>query len=174
MIVNWTIRNKLQWNFNLNSNIFIQQNAFEDIVCEMVATCLHLKMLIVGHTNLEERHDEVMTWKCFPHYWLLCKRNPFPSQRSSDRAWMLSLLLAWTSCWTNIQAACDIRCLNAHVMSLVWVPFWSLAQSTPCHMGNARRHLGAGWEQYAIIQIQPHTFGKENVLLCKDTCILCG
>ena len=29
--------NKLQWNFNRNSNIFIQENAFESVVCEMAA-----------------------------------------------------------------------------------------------------------------------------------------
>ena len=28
---------KLQWNFNRNSNIFIQENAFESVVCEMAA-----------------------------------------------------------------------------------------------------------------------------------------
>ena len=36
-IVNWTIGNKLQWNSNRNSNIFIQENAFESVVCEMAA-----------------------------------------------------------------------------------------------------------------------------------------
>ena len=36
-IVNWTLRIKLQWNFNRNSNIFIHENAFESIVCEMAA-----------------------------------------------------------------------------------------------------------------------------------------
>ena len=35
--VNWTLRNKLQWNFNKNSNIFIQENVFESVVCEMAA-----------------------------------------------------------------------------------------------------------------------------------------
>ena len=29
--------NKLQWNFIWNSNIFIQENAFESVVCEMAA-----------------------------------------------------------------------------------------------------------------------------------------
>ena len=29
--------NKLQLNFNRNSNIFIQENAFESVVCEMAA-----------------------------------------------------------------------------------------------------------------------------------------
>ena len=33
----WTIRNKLQWNFNRNSYILIQENAFENVVCDMVA-----------------------------------------------------------------------------------------------------------------------------------------
>ena len=36
-IVNWTLRNKLQWNFNWNSNIFIQENALENGVCKMVS-----------------------------------------------------------------------------------------------------------------------------------------
>ena len=44
-IVNLTIRNKLQWNLNKDSYIFIQENAFENIVCEMVAICLDLKEL---------------------------------------------------------------------------------------------------------------------------------
>ena len=33
-IVNWTLENKLQWNFNQNSNIFIQENALKNDVCE--------------------------------------------------------------------------------------------------------------------------------------------
>ena len=36
-IVNWTLRNKLQWKFNRNSNIFIHENAIESVVCEMAA-----------------------------------------------------------------------------------------------------------------------------------------
>ena len=36
-IVNWTLRNKLQWHFNRNLNIFIQENALEDVVCEMAS-----------------------------------------------------------------------------------------------------------------------------------------
>ena len=36
-IVNWNLRNKLQWNLNRNSNTFIQENAFEIVVCETAA-----------------------------------------------------------------------------------------------------------------------------------------
>ena len=38
-------RNKLQWKFNRNSYIFIQENAFENVVCEILAFCLGLKVL---------------------------------------------------------------------------------------------------------------------------------
>ena len=36
-IVNWTLRNKLQWNPNWNSCTFIQENALEDVVWKMAA-----------------------------------------------------------------------------------------------------------------------------------------
>ena len=37
-IINWTLGNKFQWNFNWNSNIFIQENVCETVVCEMAST----------------------------------------------------------------------------------------------------------------------------------------
>ena len=37
IIVNWALRNKLQWNFNQNRKVFIHKNASENIVCETVA-----------------------------------------------------------------------------------------------------------------------------------------
>ena len=36
-IVNWALRNKIQWNLNQSSYIFIQDNAFENVVCSMAA-----------------------------------------------------------------------------------------------------------------------------------------
>ena len=33
--VNWTTRNKFQWNFNQNTTIFIKENAFENVVCKV-------------------------------------------------------------------------------------------------------------------------------------------
>ena len=35
VIVNWTLGKKLQWNFNQNTKLFIHENAYENIVCEM-------------------------------------------------------------------------------------------------------------------------------------------
>ena len=37
VIVNWTLRNKFQWNFNQNTEIFIHENASENIICKMSA-----------------------------------------------------------------------------------------------------------------------------------------
>ena len=34
-IFNWTLRNKLQWNLNRNSYILVQENAFENVACQM-------------------------------------------------------------------------------------------------------------------------------------------
>ena len=36
-IVKLTIRNKLRWNLNRNLNIFFDENAFENIICEMLS-----------------------------------------------------------------------------------------------------------------------------------------
>ena len=36
-ILNWTLGNKIQWNLNRYSNIFIQENGFENIVWKMAA-----------------------------------------------------------------------------------------------------------------------------------------
>ena len=35
--VNWTLKNKLQWNFNQYTKLFIHEKASENIVCEMAA-----------------------------------------------------------------------------------------------------------------------------------------
>ena len=37
VIVNWTPRNKLHWNFSQNTKLFIHENASEHIVCETAA-----------------------------------------------------------------------------------------------------------------------------------------
>ena len=36
-IVNSSLRNKIQWNLKQNLCIFIQENAFENVVCEMAS-----------------------------------------------------------------------------------------------------------------------------------------
>ena len=51
-IVNWTLRNKLQWTFNRNYNIFIHENAIESVVCEMVTILSRPQCVEVVHCGL--------------------------------------------------------------------------------------------------------------------------
>ena len=37
VIDNWNLKNTFQWNFYQNAKIFIHENAFENVVCEMAA-----------------------------------------------------------------------------------------------------------------------------------------
>ena len=50
-IVNWTLWNKLQWNFNQNSCIFIQENAFENVVWKMAAILCQPQCVNTGLGN---------------------------------------------------------------------------------------------------------------------------
>ena len=52
--------NKLQWNFNRNYNIFIQENAFESIVCEMGA--------ILSRTQCVDVICLEQSYSCLTHY----------------------------------------------------------------------------------------------------------
>ena len=49
-IVNWTLRNKLQWNCNRNSYIFIQENACENIVLKMAFLSFFLGLNVLSVT----------------------------------------------------------------------------------------------------------------------------
>ena len=37
LIVNWTLRNKLQWNVKRNTKVSIHENAFENAVCKLAS-----------------------------------------------------------------------------------------------------------------------------------------
>ena len=54
-IVNWSLGNKLQLNFNHNLNIFIQENEFENVVCEMVAICHNPKVLMQNNYDMSNK-----------------------------------------------------------------------------------------------------------------------
>ena len=51
IIVNWTHRNKLQWNFNQNIIIFIWGNAFHNVVCKITTNLFWLQCLKHAHVD---------------------------------------------------------------------------------------------------------------------------
>ena len=71
--VNWALRNKLQWNVNRNSYIFIQENPFENVVWKMAAIlswpqCVNCASSpgtnVVIHTPTWFHASFLFTWFC--------------------------------------------------------------------------------------------------------------
>ena len=46
MLIYWTIEDLLQWYLNKNMPVFIQEKLFENVVCKIIAICLHLNVFI--------------------------------------------------------------------------------------------------------------------------------
>ena len=87
--------------------------------------------------SIRRRHDDVMTWKRFPHYWPLVRGihrssprrftsqkanntiNRFPSHWAVAQAVESSLLLGWIVCGNNNNPIAGGLCrLEAHMTSL--------------------------------------------------------
>ena len=51
-LVSWTTRNNFQWKVNQNT-IFIHENAFVCVICQMAAICLNLNELSFSETSNE-------------------------------------------------------------------------------------------------------------------------
>ena len=66
VFVNWTLRNKLQWNFHQNTKLFIHENASENIVCEMVAILSRGRWVKATFANFFIRgiidHSKISIW----------------------------------------------------------------------------------------------------------------
>ena len=111
-IVNWTPGNNFQLNFNSKSYIFIQENVFENVVCQMAAIlsrrqCVKSDKLYESHVT----YYSDVTWVLWcqkspatrlflqpilkadikenikaPHYWLFVKRST-GSPRKGSAMW---------------------------------------------------------------------------------------
>ena len=56
LIVDWTLRNKLQWNFNKYSYFFVQENAFENVICEKAAILSQPQCVKEQHLEMTRAH----------------------------------------------------------------------------------------------------------------------
>ena len=73
--------NKYQWNLNRNSIIFIQENAFEDLVCEMTAILSKATNICVtgpehhwSSNGLSPVRHQPITWT--KAYLIYCQLDP--------------------------------------------------------------------------------------------------
>ena len=92
--VNWTLRNKLQWNFNRNSYILILENVFENVVCKMAF--ISSRSQCVNSCNSTDADFslvlyDVMIWK--PFHWPTGHRwfPSHPAMRSFDVYFVICL-----------------------------------------------------------------------------------
>ena len=103
VIVIETLGRKLRWNFIQNTNIFIHENAYENIVWETavilskgkwvkcVTIDLYLHSAAFPLRAADELcsiyHDDVIKWKHFPRYWSFVqgiRRSPFVQAQTKE------------------------------------------------------------------------------------------
>ena len=117
-IVNWTPRNKLQWNFNRSSNIFIQENALDDVVCETVSTLSRPQCVktISNSLNIDFIHGDIH------------EKNIF-SGRLILRVNMLYLDCYDKRVYWNMPYICSThefcRCMNLNILAVNIIYFIS-------------------------------------------------
>ena len=97
-IDNCTLRNKFQWNSKRNSNIFIQENAPENVVCEMASIlsrprCVNYKAKNKTQDTFNQVlcHGFIMTWKHF--MFSISDHWCFPCTNSKQGGALMSHLL---------------------------------------------------------------------------------
>ena len=82
------------------------------LFCDPVTYIKWGYMILCDTLSISYIHDDIMAWKCSPHYWPSVWGNHgpsdisgFPQQRDSDEVLFAFMLLASTSCYINSWVA---------------------------------------------------------------------
>ena len=130
-ITNWKLRNKLQWNLNRNSNIFIQEYAFGSVVWEMAAMLSWPKCVNKTHfiPNLLHRVHMILM-EIMVHWFHIYSLTALWIKGYSKFIFKTGVAkLLFVSCWCfylmhciiitqNTSVSCE-RCLLMHRQSKV-------------------------------------------------------
>ena len=108
IMIYWTLRIKLQWNFNRNSNIFIEENPFQNVVWKMTAWCcwwnksiwlctsnsVFLRVIVTNSPQLNNVHDlngchdnQKIYERCRTWSQLEARRSLLLSSKISSTSW---------------------------------------------------------------------------------------
>ena len=135
-IVNWVLRNKLQWNLNRNLYIFFEENAFENVVWKMAAILSGLQCVkngpwgdlvyIQAMFSLGRSHDVMTSWH-ESAFHTTAVTGGFPSQRASNGIFVVShnkLLNKQSSCWwfETPSCSCDITVMFGSCIYILGSP----------------------------------------------------
>ena len=131
-IVNWTLGNKHQWNFNPNSYILIQENAFEEVVCKtatilsqpqcvkVMAWCLLFSkplrelMLPYWQTPRYKLH-----WNLYPKTTIFYQKSAFENAAFKFTAILFRPQNVKVS--LPLDSGCMLFCWGPHVIVLITV-----------------------------------------------------
>ena len=159
-IVNWTLRNKLPWNLNRHATIFIQENAFENIVCKKWRpSCLGLNVSTFASISIVscggDTHD--MGQPVYMVHFMSCHMVMFRADsKLAPNQWETSLQCNAASHWLGAN-------LESTLM-LLWVPeryvsmetlsttsvWYQILEIIGCHF----LKLLAAWSQFRAVNIK--------------------
>ena len=127
-IVNWTLRNKLQRNFNQNLYIFIQENAFENVDNFVLAsTCL--SCISMGQELMTEPADALVP-TVSGHQQTTCTFRA--DSRFAPSQWETVLLCNNVSHWlgASLESALWLQCRAPyiHKFPLAWYSIFVIFQ----------------------------------------------
>ena len=130
-IVNWTLRNKIQWFFLFEFKHFHSRKCIWKCRLpngnHLVSASMCLDTLHVSHQERDVSsstlvfipHHDVIKWKHFPRNWPFVRgihRSPVNSQHKGQwrGALKFSLICVWINDWVNNRKAGDLRCYRTH------------------------------------------------------------
>ena len=93
------MRNKFQWNFNLNTNFFIKENAYENIVCKIAAILSRCQWVNSLRPRQNGRHFTNAIFKCIfvnENDWIPIKISlKFVPKGPINNIQTMVLIMAW-------------------------------------------------------------------------------
>ena len=72
----------------------------------LVQLCIYLLLATRRRVHMWSNHYDIMSWKCFPHYWPFVRGT---INHEHCGALMFFVLIAWISCWSRSRVADDWR-----------------------------------------------------------------
>ena len=116
----WTLRNKLKWNLNWNTNIFIDKNVFENIICKIAA-------ILSGERWVKTVFPQICHTKYLRlRYWLVCVQW-FPNM-CYTHLWCMERIYIYIY---MITFEIMMSCFHHYIFSCDQAAIW-LVQSVLC------------------------------------------
>ena len=124
VIVNWTLRNKLNSNFNQNTKLFIHKDASENITCEMVAILSRERWGngLSSNTSISYAPSVVLSDQCIGSIdgWYI----PFHNSSELSKSYCkLHVLVILSSLVQNLVTWLPIKVAHTCKLDTIWVVY---------------------------------------------------